>query len=184
MNVARIAVVLLTALAMACSRPASGGAGGASSAVASAGTPSGAARSAPRGMMEGAMGAMPNMMGAATADTAAAPAVRASPPPDTAADCPRVSRPLAERGRAVFSGAGNCFACHGANAKGTTLAPNLSDAQWLNIDGSYASIAALVRTGVAKPKQHPAPMPPLGGAALNGAQVCAVAAYVYSLSHG
>jgi mono/diheme cytochrome c family protein len=132
-------------------------------------------------MMAGAMGSMPTRMGAA--DTSAAPAVRASPH-DTAADCPPASQPLADRGRAVFTGAGNCFACHGANAKGTALAPNLTDAQWLNIDGSYASIAALVRTGVAKPKQHAAPMPALGGAALNGSQVCAVAAYVYSLSHG
>lgn len=182
MNVARIAVPVFAALAVACSRPAPGGSGGASSAVAMAGTPSGAAQSARRGMMEGAMGAGPNMMGAARADTGAAPAATAAPA-DSAANCPPVSQALADRGRAVFSGTGNCFACHGANAKGTTLAPNLGDAQWLNIDGSYASIAALVRTGVAKPKQHPAPMPALGGAALNGGQVCAVAAYVYSLSH-
>ena len=135
-----------------------------------------------QGMMGGAMGSMPMMMGASTADTAAAPAPAATPA-DAAADCPPVSQDLVTRGRAVFSGAGNCFACHGANAKGTTLAPNLTDALWLNIDGSYGSIVGLIRTGVPKPKQHAAPMPPLGGAALSPPQVCAVAAYVYSLSH-
>jgi mono/diheme cytochrome c family protein len=63
------------------------------------------------------------------------------------------------------------------------LAPDLTDAQWLNVDGSYGSIAGLVRSGVPKPKEHSAPMPALGGAPLSGAQVCAVAAYVYSLGH-
>ena len=38
-------------------------------------------------------------------------------------------------------------------------------------------------TGVPKPKEHPAPMPPKGGAPLTDDQVKAVAAYVYSLSH-
>ncbi|MBK5187072.1 MAG: c-type cytochrome [Gemmatimonadaceae bacterium] len=88
---------------------------------------------------------------------------------------------LVDRGRAVFSATGNCFTCHGANAKGTALAPDLTDRTWLNIDGSYRSIVALVRTGVPKPKQYVTPMPALGGAPLNTSQVCAVAAYVYSL---
>jgi mono/diheme cytochrome c family protein len=90
---------------------------------------------------------------------------------------------LVDAGRAVFSGTGNCFACHGPNAQGTALAPNLTDAPWLDIDGSYAAIAGLVRTGVAKPRQYATPMPALGGAALSGSQVCAVAAYVCSLTH-
>lgn len=90
---------------------------------------------------------------------------------------------LVDAGRAVFSGTGHCFACHGPNAQGTALAPNLTDASWLDIDGSYAVIAGLVRTGVAKPRQYATPMPALGGAALSGSQVCAVAAYVYSLTH-
>ncbi|MHB1863164.1 MAG: c-type cytochrome [Gemmatimonadaceae bacterium] len=94
-----------------------------------------------------------------------------------------MDKTMADRGRAVFSGAGNCFVCHALNAQGTALAPNLTDTTWLNIDGSYAAIAGLVRAGVPKPKQHPAPMPPLGGASLSAPQVCAVAAYVYSISH-
>ena len=122
------------------------------------------------------------MMGAARADTSAAPAPTATPA-GAVGECPPVRQALVDSGRAVFSGAGSCFACHGPNAKGTALAPDLTDAQWLNVDGSYGSIAGLVRSGVPKPKEHSAPMPALGGAPLSGAQVCAVAAYVYSLVH-
>ena len=86
-------------------------------------------------------------------------------------------------GEAVFSGAGNCFTCHGAAGAGTGLAPALNDAAWLNISGDFASIQQVVNNGVPTPKQFPAPMPPKGGAALTDAQVKQVAAYVYSLSH-
>ena len=116
-------------------------------------------------------------------DTAAAP--RPAPASAAAAGgCPAVDRALVEEGRAIFAGPGNCQSCHGGDAKGTALAPDLTDRQWLNIDGSYGSIAQLVRSGVPRPKQHPAPMPPMGGASLSAGQVCAVAAYVFSLGHG
>ena len=72
---------------------------------------------------------------------------------------------------------------HGQDAKGTAIAPNLTDSEWLNGDGSLAFIEHTVTTGVPKPKSHPAPMPPMGGASLNPDQIKAVAAYVYSLSH-
>jgi mono/diheme cytochrome c family protein len=62
------------------------------------------------------------------------------------------------------------------------LAPDLTDAAWLNIDGSVEAIVRLVKEGVAQPKEHPAPMPPMGGAQLTDAEVQAVAAYVKSLS--
>jgi mono/diheme cytochrome c family protein len=80
-------------------------------------------------------------------------------------------------------GGGTCTACHGQDAKGTAVAPDLTDSQWLNGDGSYQFIVSTVTTGVPKPKEHPAPMPPKGGAPLTDDQVKAVAAYVYSLSH-
>jgi mono/diheme cytochrome c family protein len=151
---------------------------GSDSTKASSGT--GAAPRRMGGMM-GGMGGM-SMMGAAAPDPSAAPTTRAAPAAAAAA-CPAIDQRLVDEGRAVFSGTGNCFACHGPNAKGTALAPNLTDASWLDIDGSYAAIAGLVRTGVTKPKQYSTPMPALGGAALSGSQVCAVAAYVYSLAH-
>ncbi len=85
-------------------------------------------------------------------------------------------------GKRIFETKGNCFACHGMNAKGTPLAPDLTDAEWLNADGTLESILKVVREGVAKPKKHPAPMPPLGGGPLNDAEAEAVARYVDSLT--
>ena len=78
---------------------------------------------------------------------------------------------------------GTCTACHGQDAKGTAVAPDLTDNKWINGDGSQDFIVQTVTTGVPKPKEHPAPMPPKGGAQLTDDQVKAVAAYVYSLSH-
>jgi cbb3-type cytochrome c oxidase subunit III len=89
-------------------------------------------------------------------------------------------------GEKIFHGqeaGGTCTACHGQDAKGTAMAPDLTDSEWLNGDGSLAFIEHTVTTGVPKPKSHPAPMPPMGGASLSPDQIKAVAAYVYSLSH-
>lgn len=137
----------------------------------------------PRGMMGG--GGMPMMspggMMAASADTAAAPRVTARV--GSALGCPPVSQELVDTGRRLFTGRGNCYACHGSDAHGTAVAPNLTDSSWLDVDGSYASIASLVRSGVPHPKQFPTPMPPGGGAQLDQSQLCAVAAYVYSAAH-
>jgi YD repeat-containing protein len=77
-----------------------------------------------------------------------------------------------------------CAGCHGSNAKGTPLAPDLTDSQWIWGDGSLASISDIIRKGVPVPKQHTGVMPPMGGARLTPAQLTAVAGYVYSLSHG
>ncbi len=175
-------ILMLAVVTVGCTRPGPGGAGDSSTSTTVSGVPSQAGGRMGHGMMGGATGATPMMTGAARADTTAAPKPKAAQAGPTA-DCPPVSQTLADRGRTVFSGAGNCYACHGANAKGTAMAPDLTDATWLNIDGSYASIVGLVRSGVAEPKQHAAPMPALGGAALSSPQVCAVAAYVYSLGH-
>ena len=77
-----------------------------------------------------------------------------------------------------------CYVCHGPTGKGVTgIGPNLTDKEWLNADGSLPSIEKVVTDGVAKPKKMPAPMPPRGGGQLTDAQIKAVAAYVYSLSH-
>jgi len=80
-------------------------------------------------------------------------------------------------------GGATCTGCHGANAKGTPLGPNLTDTQWLWSDGSFAAIAKTITTGVPQPKQYRSPMPPLGGAQLSADQVSAVAAYIWGLSH-
>jgi mono/diheme cytochrome c family protein len=88
-------------------------------------------------------------------------------------------------GDSIFHGQvanGICFTCHGQDAKGTQLAPNLTDGEWLNADGSLQSIADVITKGVPQPKKFPGPMPPMGGASLTPEQVNAVAQYVHSLS--
>jgi glucose/arabinose dehydrogenase/mono/diheme cytochrome c family protein len=80
-------------------------------------------------------------------------------------------------------GGATCTGCHGANATGTALGPNLTDTEWLWGDGSYAAIAKTIAAGVPQPKQFRSPMPPMGGAELSSDQVSAVAAYIWGLSH-
>jgi mono/diheme cytochrome c family protein len=91
---------------------------------------------------------------------------------------------MVEEGRQIFKGAGNCFTCHGENAEGTPIAPNLTDEKWLHIDGSYDAIVKLVTSGVPQPKEAMVPMLPRGGAELTADQVRAVAAYVWTLCRG
>lgn len=63
------------------------------------------------------------------------------------------------------------------------MAPDLSDGTWLNVDGSFAAVVGIVRSGVPQPKRYPASMPAKGGGQFTSEQVCAVAAYVYGLGH-
>jgi mono/diheme cytochrome c family protein len=110
-------------------------------------------------------------------------AVEPGAQPDAAAQLPAgVSAADVQEGEKIFTSSGNCFTCHGPNGTGTALAPALNESQWLNIDGSFESIQNVVKSGVLKPKQHPAPMPAMGGATLSEAQLKQVAAYVYSIS--
>ncbi len=131
---------------------------------------------------QGGSGGDPPSGGAAPASEApAAPAGGTAP---VAANLPPgVTPQMVTEGQAIFTGQGICQTCHGPTATGTALAPNLTDDQWLNTDGSYEGIVGIVTNGVPQPKEHPAPMPPKGGSAINDQQVRAVAAYVYSLSH-
>ncbi len=76
-----------------------------------------------------------------------------------------------------------CAACHGQNGTGSAAAPALNDAAWLNISGQYPEIITIINNGVAAPKQFPGMMPPKGGGSFDDAQVRAIAAYVFALSH-
>jgi mono/diheme cytochrome c family protein len=119
---------------------------------------------------------------AAGQDTAKAAAGQSAAKPAGGAPTPQ----QVALGDSIFhglAGGGTCSACHGQDAKGTAVAPDLTDGAWINGDGSYQFIVTTVTNGVPSPKQHPAPMPPKGGAALSDDQVKAVAAFVYSLSH-
>ncbi len=118
-----------------------------------------------------------------TTSAAPGPAARVQAAAVLPNPCPPSAPTEIAEGRRIFTGAGNCYTCHGPDAKGTALAPDLHAHKWLNISGSYESIDSLVAAGVPHPKEHPAPMPAKGGANLNADQVCDVAAYVYSISH-
>jgi glucose/arabinose dehydrogenase/mono/diheme cytochrome c family protein len=112
------------------------------------------------------------------AGAAAATAALAVPPGATPA--------MVALGDRIFHGqvgGAACTGCHGADAKGTPLGPDLTGSQRLWGDGSYASIAKAITTGVPQPKKYRSPMPPMGGAQLSSDQVSALAAYVWALSH-
>lgn len=104
----------------------------------------------------------------------------------TSTDPSAITPQMVALGDSIFEGTiagGTCFTCHGNEGKGEQLAPDLTDEQWLNGDGSLGFILNTVREGVPQPRQYPAPMPPMGGASLTDAQLLAVAAYVYARSH-
>ena len=81
-------------------------------------------------------------------------------------------------------GAGTCAGCHGSDAKGTPLGPDLTSAKWLWGDGSVQSIAKIITDGVPNPKEFRSPMPPMGGTQLSASEVSAVADYIWALGHG
>ena len=78
---------------------------------------------------------------------------------------------------------GTCAGCHGSDGRGTQVGANLTDATWLWSDGSVAGIKSTIQKGVVAAKQGIGAMPPLGAAPLQPADVDAVAAYVWAISH-
>jgi glucose/arabinose dehydrogenase/mono/diheme cytochrome c family protein len=121
-------------------------------------------------------------------DVVAAPA---KPPegthPDVGAPLPEgVTADMVALGNHIYHGqvgAAACTGCHGANATGSPLGPDLTGKKWLWSDGSFAGILKSITEGVPQPKQYRSPMPPMGGAELTPDQVRALTAYVWSLSH-
>ncbi|MGD8277482.1 MAG: c-type cytochrome [Gemmatimonadota bacterium] len=113
-----------------------------------------------------------------TEPAAAAPAMAMTDLPEG------VTPEMIAEGKTIFEdpALGMCSTCHGVDAKGTTLAPDLTDEEWLHVTGrNYDEIVNLIMTGVPQPTQHPSPMPPKGGSSITDDQVRAVAAYVWSL---
>lgn len=98
---------------------------------------------------------------------------------------PGVTPQLIKDGQGVFQGAGLCTACHGQDAKGIpNLGVNLTDTEWLHSKGTYDDIVKQIMAGVTADKSSSGTvMPPKGGSSITDAQVKAVAAYVWSLSH-
>ena len=91
---------------------------------------------------------------------------------------------MVAEGRALFTGEGICYTCHGMNGEGGPLAPNLQDSEWIWVDGSYGQIVQQVMVGIPEPEQFAGIMLPKGGTAITDEQVQAVAAYVWTLSNG
>ena len=92
----------------------------------------------------------------------------------------------ASLGSQIFSGqvgGAACTGCHGSDAKGTPLGPDLTSGKYVWGDGSLAAIQKTISTGVPNPKNYRGPMPPMGGAQLSQEQLAAVASYVHDLAH-
>ena len=89
-------------------------------------------------------------------------------------------------GERVFHGevgGGTCSGCHGSDAKGTPMGPDLTSGAFLWGDGSLKSIRTVIAKGVSKPKKFAGAMPPKGGARLSPKELAAVAAYVWAVGH-
>ncbi len=94
-------------------------------------------------------------------------------------------------GEKIFHGQmrdGTCSGCHGSDAKGTAQGPSLVSGNFVQGaggqgDGSYEGITKTIAQGVPKPRNFSDAMPPKGGSPLSDADVAAVAAYVWAISH-
>jgi glucose/arabinose dehydrogenase/mono/diheme cytochrome c family protein len=78
---------------------------------------------------------------------------------------------------------GTCTGCHGSDAKGTSVGPDLTSGRWLWGDGSVEAITKVITEGVPHPKRYTGVMPPMGGAQLSPQDVAAVADYVWAIGH-
>ena len=96
-----------------------------------------------------------------------------------------VSTAMVSKGESVFKTT-SCYRCHGSDARGTNRAPDLTDQEWIHIDGSLSAIARLVTTGFTKAEmrstRYQFAMNPRGGMNLTDEDIAAVSAYVWTLS--
>jgi glucose/arabinose dehydrogenase/mono/diheme cytochrome c family protein len=145
---------------------------------------------------EGASAAKTTPCPAATEPAGPIVAARVGPPegthPDAGAGSSGLTAPpgatptmvaLGDRVYHGLEGGATCVGCHGADAKGTPLGPDLTANKWLWSNGSYQGITSAIAGGIAQPKRYRSPMPAMGGAQLSSDQVMAVSAYVWALNH-
>ena len=143
------------------------------------------------GNPEAALAAAPAPKGAASTGSA-----EARPPegihPDAGRDPAALPVPKGftkaqvKLGNRIFHGDvadGTCGGCHGADGKGSPVAPDLTSGNWLWSDGSLQGLETTIKNGVPEPRAHPGAMPPMGGVTLSQADLDAVSAYVWALGH-
>ncbi len=96
----------------------------------------------------------------------------------TAPDSALLTTAIFDRGRKLFHGHGNCYACHGDKLEGGPIAPPLKGPTWRHIDGSYDAIVHRIDEGMPGTAMvaHP------GGIAES--DVLIVATYIYAVSRG
>lgn len=105
---------------------------------------------------------------------------------------PTAARPftaaMVAQGDSIFHARG-CKNCHGPDGKGAENGPNLTDATYLHVDGTFPSYVALITSGVPvteiKDPSHKRAMSARGGrpTPLSDDEIKSVAAYVFTLSH-
>ncbi len=99
----------------------------------------------------------------------------------------KVDAASAEKGKALFSGAAACFACHGADGKGNHMigAPNLTDNIWSNMKINASTDAASKKAMIASVIKHGATrkMPAWAGR-LSDADIKMLTVYVHELGGG
>lgn len=97
-----------------------------------------------------------------------------------------VTQATVDRGQRLYHGDGFCYNCHGRDGQGIPdIGSDLGDDTWRHVDGSLEGLVRLIRDGIsAEQSSSGIPMPPKGGAHLSPDQIRAVAAYVWTLSHG
>jgi mono/diheme cytochrome c family protein len=127
--------------------------------------------------------------GGSTASTGAGTAAKATAAPAAPKLPAGVTVAMIAMGDSIFNNA-SCQRCHGKGGVGANNGPAFTAGMtWQHGDGSYAAIVKTITEGVPKEQikvtTRPFGMRPRGGVqpALTDAQVNAVAAYVYKLSH-
>ena len=151
--------------------------------------PNGNPASAPRHTGLRILGAMSLLLARACAGGGAGPGdvepAPAAAPAAAAAGMPAgVTPALIAEGQELYLDEALCASCHAEDGTGSGIGPDITDGEWIHIDGSFDSILQIIIDGVEVPQASMIPMPPMGGGDITEAQARAVAAYVWSLTNG
>lgn len=97
---------------------------------------------------------------------------------------PEVTDSAVALGHRIFHGVGGCSDCHGMDGTGTESGPALAEGVWMHGADTWRAIRSRVLHGIPKDQStRDNPMPIRGVSELTDAEVDAVAAYVWVVSH-